>query len=54
MNSIRIVFHTKDWFTIKPHTNLQLTQAGSLWMEAWASNVDLETFKSLALWYDRA
>jgi hypothetical protein len=55
MNSTRIVFHTRDWFTIKRHVPLlQLTQSGSLWMEAWANQKDLSTFRLLGVWYDNA
>jgi hypothetical protein len=55
MNSTRIVFHTKDWFTIRPHLPLlQLTKSGSLWMEAWANQQDVSTLRSLGVWCDKA
>lgn len=50
----RIVFNTRDALEILRYTNLDLQKAGSLWMEAWASPADLETFRLNRWWYSPA
>ena len=41
----RIVFPRINALEILRYTNLDIISAGSLWMEAWASEADIETFK---------
>lgn len=53
-DSTRIVFRTQDAFEILRYTNLDLTKSGSLWMEAWATTADVETFKLNNWWFDKA
>jgi hypothetical protein len=40
-----IVFPTINALEILRYTNLELIKAGPLWMEAYASDSDIETFK---------
>jgi len=47
-----IVFYTKDALTVLRYTNLNIVEAGSLWMEAWATPADLETFDLNNWWYE--
>lgn len=47
-----IVFYTKDALTVLRYTSLNLIHAGSLWMEAWATPADLETFELNNWWYE--
>ena len=54
MNSTRIVFYTNAALVILRYTSLQITKSGSLWMEAWATPTDLNTFKLNDWWYDKA
>lgn len=42
---IRILFPRERALEILRYTSLKLVTAGSLWMEAWASEADIETFK---------
>ena len=41
----RILFNRAGALEILRYTSLQITLAGSLWMEAWASEADIQTFK---------
>jgi hypothetical protein len=41
----RILFPRDGALEILRYTSLKLVTAGSLWMEAWASEADIETFK---------
>jgi len=40
-----IVFPRINALEILRYTNLKLIKAGDIWMEAWASESDIETFK---------
>ena len=42
---IRILFPRERALEILRYTSLKLVTAGSLWMEAWASEADIGTFK---------
>jgi len=48
----KILFNRLHAFEILRHTSLNITHAGSLWMEAWASDADIETFNSNKWWYE--
>ena len=41
----RILFNRAGALEILRYTSLQITLAGSLWIEALASDADIETFK---------
>jgi len=47
----RIIFQTAQALEILRYTSLHLTKAGSIWMEAVATDADLETFDLNGWWY---
>ena len=40
-----IIFPRVNALEVLRYTSLRLIKAGDLWMEAWASEADIETFK---------
>jgi len=50
----RIVFYTRDALEILRYISLDIIKAGTIWVEAWASESDLQTFKSNGWWFDKA
>lgn len=42
---VYIVFSRTISLEVLRYTSLRLIQAGNIWMEAWASEADIETFK---------
>lgn len=47
-----IQFYRKDALEILRYTSLNITHVGDLWMEAWATEADLGTFKLNGWWYE--
>ena len=52
IKTTRILFNRLHTFEIFAVTNLDICRAGSLWMEAWASDEDIETFKRNEWWFE--
>lgn len=48
----RIQFNRRDSLEILRYTSLNLTHVGDLWIEAWATDADVETFKLNGWWYE--